>query len=58
MRKLIQTIQNIWKIEDLKNRILMTLAFIAIYRFGSFVVIPGVDPSQLLFTVSVQKMDY
>ena len=47
MRKLIQTIQNIWKIEDLKNRILMTLAFIAIYRFGSFVVIPGVDPSQL-----------
>ena len=47
MRKLIQTIKNIWKIEDLKNRILMTLAFIAIYRFGSFVVIPGVDPSQL-----------
>ena len=47
MRKLIQTIQNIWKIEDLKNRILMTLAFVAIYRFGCFVVIPGVDPSQL-----------
>jgi len=47
MRKLIQTIKNIWKIEDLKTRILVTLAFIAIYRFGSFVVIPGVDPSQL-----------
>jgi len=47
MRKLIQTIKNIWKIEDLKTRILITLAFIAIYRFGSFVVIPGVDPSQL-----------
>ena len=47
MRKLIQTIKNIWKIEDLKSRILITLAFIAIYRFGSFVVIPGVDPSQL-----------
>ena len=47
MTKLIQTIKNIWKIEDLKNRILLTLAFIAIYRFGSFVVIPGVDPSQL-----------
>ena len=47
MRKLIQTIQNIWKIEDLKNRILMTLAFIAIYRFGSFVVLPGIDPSAL-----------
>ena len=47
MKKLIQTIKNIWKIEDLKTRILITLAFIAIYRFGSFVVIPGVDPSQL-----------
>ena len=47
MRKLIQTIKNIWKIEDLKTRILITLAFIAIYRFGSFVVIPGIDPSQL-----------
>jgi len=47
MRKLIQTIKNIWKIEDLKTRILITLAFIAIYRFGSFVVIPGVNPSQL-----------
>ncbi len=47
MRKLIQTIKNIWKIEDLRSRILITLAFIAIYRFGSFVVIPGVDPAQL-----------
>ena len=47
MRKLIQTIKNIWKIEDLKTRILITLSFIAIYRFGSFIVIPGVDPSGL-----------
>jgi preprotein translocase subunit SecY len=47
MGKLIQTIKNIWKIEDLRIRILVTLSFIAIYRFGSFVVIPGVDPSQL-----------
>ena len=35
------------KIEDLKNRILMTLALIAIYRFGSFVVLPGIDPDAL-----------
>ena len=47
MGKLIQTIKNIWKIEDLRVRILVTLSFIAIYRFGSFVEIPGVDPSQL-----------
>ncbi len=47
MKRLIQTIKNIWKIEDLKSRILTTLGLILIYRFGSFVVLPGVDPSQL-----------
>ena len=47
MRKLIDTIKNIWVIEDLRNRILMTLGILAIYRLGSFVVIPGVDPAQL-----------
>ncbi len=47
MRKLIDTIKNIWNIQDLRDRILVTLGILAIYRFGSFVVIPGVDPSQL-----------
>ena len=47
MIKLIETIKNIWNIEDLRNRILITLAFIGIYRFGSFVVLPGVDPTLL-----------
>ena len=47
MRKLIETIKNIWGIEDLRNRILFTLGILAIYRLGSFVVIPGVDPTQL-----------
>ena len=47
MRKLIQTVQNIWKIEDLRIRILFTLGFILIYRLGSFVVLPGVDPHML-----------
>ena len=45
--QLISTIKNIWGIEDLRNRILMALGLIAIYRLGSFVVIPGVDPAQL-----------
>ena len=45
--KLVQTIKNIWKIEDLKVRIGITLLFVAIYRFGSFVVLPGVDTSML-----------
>ncbi len=47
MKKLIETIKNIWRIEDLRTRILITLLFVAIYRFGSFVVLPGIDPSRL-----------
>jgi len=47
MKKLIETIKNIWRIEDLRMRILITLLFVAIYRFGSFVVLPGIDPSRL-----------
>ena len=47
MRKFIQTIQNIWKIEDLRPRLLTTLLFVLIYRFGSFVVLPGIDPTSL-----------
>ncbi len=47
MRKFIETIQNIWKIEDLRNRLLTTLLFVLIYRFGSFVVLPGINPDAL-----------
>ena len=47
MKKLVSTIRNIWNIEDLRNRILVTLGILAIYRFGSFVVIPGIDASAL-----------
>jgi len=47
MKKLIQTIRNIWKIEDLKKRILFTIGIILIYRLGSYVVLPGVDPGML-----------
>ena len=47
MKKLIDTIRNISKIEDLRNRILYTLGIILIYRLGSFVTLPGVDPHQL-----------
>ena len=47
MKKIIETIKNIWRIEDLRVRILMTLLFVAIYRAGSFVVLPGIDPEAL-----------
>ena len=47
MKKLIETLKNIWKIEDLRMRLLITLLFVAIYRFGSFVVLPGINPAKL-----------
>ena len=47
MRKAIETLKNIWKIEDLRQRILITILFVAIYRFGSYVVLPGINPSML-----------
>jgi preprotein translocase subunit SecY len=45
--KLIETIRNIWKIEDLKSRILSTIGLVLIYRLGSFIVLPGIDPTKL-----------
>lgn len=47
MKRFIETLKNIWKIEDLRGRILLTLGYIAIYRLGSYIVLPGIDPSQL-----------
>ena len=48
MKKFFATLKNIWMIEDLRMKILFTVAFAAIYRFGSFVVLPGINPSQLV----------
>ncbi len=47
MKKFIETLKNCWRIEDLRQRLLITLLFTAIYRFGSFVVLPGINPSKL-----------
>lgn len=47
MKKFIETLKNCWRIEDLRQRLLITLLFTAIYRFGSFVVLPGINPSML-----------
>jgi len=44
MKNFINTIRNIFKIEELKSRILMTLGLLLIYRLGSYVVLPGIDP--------------
>ncbi|MCQ2959096.1 MAG: preprotein translocase subunit SecY [Bacteroidales bacterium] len=45
--KFIETIKNIYKIQELRSRILFTLGLILIYRLGSFVVLPGIDPASL-----------
>ncbi|HBG53454.1 MAG TPA: preprotein translocase subunit SecY [Rikenellaceae bacterium] len=47
MKKLIETIKNIFKIEELRKRIVYTVFLLLIYRLGSFVVLPGIDPMQL-----------
>ncbi|MDR3260502.1 MAG: preprotein translocase subunit SecY [Tannerella sp.] len=43
----VDTIKNIWKIEDLRKRILITLLLVVIYRLGTYVVLPGIDPEAL-----------
>ena len=48
MKSFIQTIKNIWKIDDLRTRILFTLGIVLIYRLCSFVTLPGIDPHQLI----------
>ncbi|MBQ0022099.1 MAG: preprotein translocase subunit SecY [Prevotellaceae bacterium] len=45
--KIVKTFTNIWRVEDLRSRILITLLFVAIYRFGSYVVLPGIDTEAL-----------
>jgi len=47
MKKFISTVKNIFAIEDLRIRILNTIGFLVVFRLGSFIVLPGVDPSKL-----------
>lgn len=48
MKKFIETIKNVWSIEELRKRILLTLTLILVYRIGSYIVLPGIDPSVLV----------
>ncbi len=47
MKNLIQTLRNIFKISELKNRILYTVLLLAVYRLGTFIILPGIDSSAL-----------
>ncbi len=47
MKNFIETVKNIWRIEELRNRILITLGLLLVYRIGSFIALPGVDSTRL-----------
>ena len=47
MKKFIENLTNIWRIEELKNRIILTLGILLVYRFGAHIVLPGIDSAQL-----------
>jgi preprotein translocase subunit SecY len=47
VKKFIQTLKNIWSIEELRKKILFTLLLVFIYRIGSFIILPGIDPNKL-----------
>lgn len=49
---LIENFQNIFKIEELKQRILYTIGILAVYRLGSYITLPGVDASQLIVSTN------
>jgi preprotein translocase subunit SecY len=47
MKKFFESFLNVWKIEELKNRIIVTLGLLLVYRFGAHVTLPGIDATQL-----------
>jgi preprotein translocase subunit SecY len=47
VKKLVQTFRNIWTIEELRNKIIVTLALVLTYRFGTEIVLPGIDPNKI-----------
>lgn len=57
MKRFIQNIKNIWKVEELRKRILLTLALILVYRIGSFIMLPGVDSNAVLANAARKTSD-
>lgn len=57
MKRFIQNIKNIWKVEELRKRILLTLSLILIYRIGSFIMLPGVNADAVLLNASNKTGD-
>lgn len=57
MKKFIEALQNIWKIKELRNRLLFTIALLAVYRLGSFIVLPGVNPAAIANSINTNPND-
>jgi len=47
VKKFIQTLKNIWSIDELRSKIVVTLSLVLVYRFGTHIVLPGIDPNKL-----------
>ena len=47
MKKFIQTLKNIWSIEELRSKIIVTITLVLVYRLGAHIVLPGIDPNKL-----------
>ena len=47
MKKFIETLTNVWKIEELRNRIILTIGILLVYRFGAHIILPGIDAEKL-----------
>ncbi|MDX2290615.1 hypothetical protein R6G00_00180, partial [Streptomyces roseofulvus] len=47
MKKLVETLKNIWAIEELRNKIIVTLALVLTYRLGTQITLPGIDPNKI-----------
>ncbi len=56
MKKLIRTLKNIWSIEELRSKILFTLVLLFVYRLGTHIVLPGIDPQRLNLTSAKSGM--
>jgi len=57
MKRFIQNIKNIWKVEELRKRIILTLSLILIYRIGSFIMLPGVNADAVIANASKSSSD-
>jgi preprotein translocase subunit SecY len=55
VKKLLKTLRNIWSIEELRNKILYTLLLILIYRIGTHIVLPGIDPNKITAAMSSSR---